>query len=104
VCHYTDRKNRPDQRTFRCQVCGFEAHADHNASVNLSRRIGDRQLRACRDRSAIKAVLMQRHESWKQQQGMENIRPVKREAREGSPRLLCHPSDTCFPRHVIGCP
>src|SRR5258707_5967345 len=42
VCHYTDRKNRPDQRTFRCQVCGFEAHADYNASVNLSRRIGDR--------------------------------------------------------------
>jgi len=81
VCHYTDRKNRPDQRTFRCQVCGFEAHADHNASVNLSRRIGDRQLRACRDRSAIKAVLMQRHESWKQQQGMENIRPVKRRKR-----------------------
>jgi hypothetical protein len=81
VCHYTDRKNRPDQRTFRCQVCGFEAHADHNASVNLSRRIGDRQLRACRDRTAIKAVLMQRHEAWKQQQGMENIRPVKRRKR-----------------------
>jgi len=29
VCHYTDRKNRPDQRTFRCQVCGLTAHADH---------------------------------------------------------------------------
>src|SRR6266446_4755842 len=61
VCHYTDRTNRPDQRTFRCQVCGFEAHADHNASVNLSRRIGDRALRACKDRKAIKAVLMKRH-------------------------------------------
>src|SRR5215469_14658448 len=23
VCHYTDRTNRPDQRTFRCRVCGF---------------------------------------------------------------------------------
>ena len=23
-CHYTDRTNRPDQRTFHCQVCGFE--------------------------------------------------------------------------------
>jgi len=81
VCHYTDRTNRPDQRTFRCQVCGFEAHADHNASVNLSRRVGDRQLRACRDRTAIKTVLMQRHEAWKQQQGMGNSGPVKRRKR-----------------------
>ena len=81
VCHYTDRKNRPDQRTFRCQVCGFAAHADYNAAVNLSRRVGDRPLRACRDRSAIKAVLMQRHEAWKQQQGMGNTSPVKRRKR-----------------------
>ena len=84
VCHYTDRKNRPDQRTFRCQVCGFEAHADHNASVNISRRVGDTQLRACRDRSAIKAVLMKRHEAWKQQQGMEHTSPVKRRKRGAS--------------------
>ncbi len=81
VCHYTDRKNRLDQRTFRCQVCGLEAHADHNASVNISRRVGDRQLRACLDRTAIKAVLMKRHEAWKQQQGIGNIRPVKRRKR-----------------------
>jgi len=81
VCHYTDRKNRPDQRTFRCQVCGFEAHADHNAAVNLSRRVGDIQLRACRDRTAIKAVLMQRHEAWQRQQGSGNSRPVKRRRR-----------------------
>ena len=81
VCHYTDRTNRPDQRTFRCQVCGFQAHADYNAAVNLSRRVGDRPLRACRDRSAIKAVLMQRHEAWQQQQGMGNTSPVKRRKR-----------------------
>jgi Putative transposase DNA-binding domain len=81
VCHYTDRKNRPDQRTFRCQVCGFAAHADHNASVNISRRVGDRQLRACRDRSAIKTVLMQRHEAWKQQQGLGDSNPVKHRKR-----------------------
>jgi len=84
VCHYTDRKNRPDQRTFRCQVCGFEAHADYNASVNLSRRVGDRALRACRDRAAIKAVLMQRHEAWKQQQGRGNTSLGKRRKREKS--------------------
>ncbi len=81
VCHYTDRKNRPDQRTFRCQVCGFEAHADHNAAINLSRRVGDSQLRACKDRTAIKAVLMQRHEAWKQQQGREHTEQVKRRKR-----------------------
>jgi hypothetical protein len=81
VCHYTDRKNRPDQRTFRCQVCGFEAHADHNAAVNISRRVGDRALRACNDRNAIKAVLMRRHEAWQQQQGTEHTRPVKRRKR-----------------------
>lgn len=63
VCHYTDRKNRPNQQTFCCQVCGFEAHADHNASINISRRVGDTALRACRDRNAIKAVLMKRHEA-----------------------------------------
>jgi transposase len=84
VCHYTDRKNRPDQRTFRCQVCGFAAHADYNASVNLSRRVGDRQLRACGDRTAIKAVLMQRHEAWLKQQGKDNTSPVRRRKR-GTP-------------------
>jgi len=81
VCHYTDRKNKPDQRTFRCQVCGFEAHADYNASVNLSRRVGDRPLHAGKDRRAIKAVLMQRHEAWQQQQGQEHTSPVKRRER-----------------------
>ncbi len=88
VCHYTDRTNRPDQRTFRCQVCGFEAHADHNASVNISRRVGDKQLRACKDRSAIKAVLMKRHEAWKQQQGMGNMGPLIRRKRGKSPAAL----------------
>src|SRR5581483_6126572 len=81
VCHYTDRKNRPNQQTFCCQVCGFEAHADYNASINISRRLGDNALRACRDRKAIKAMLMQRHEAWKQQQGMETASPVKRRRR-----------------------
>src|SRR5260370_35672470 len=78
VCHYTDRSNRPDQRTFRCQVCGFEAHADHNASVNISRRVGGKQLRACKDRNAIKAVLMKPHEAWKKQQSMGNMGPADR--------------------------
>src|SRR5262249_52117859 len=78
MCHFTSRKNRPDQRTFRCQVCGFEAHADHNASVNISRRKDDRALQGCRDRKAIKALLMKRHEWWKQEHGLSENKPAKR--------------------------
>src|SRR5216684_4915223 len=81
ACHYTDRGNRPNQQTFCCKVCGFQAHADHNAAINLSRRVGDAQLRACRDRTAIKAVLMQRHEAWKQQHASEYTSGVKRRRR-----------------------
>ena len=78
VCHYTDRKNRPDQQTFCCQVCGFQTHADINGSVNVSRRKGDRALHACKDRKAIKALLMKRHEWWKQEHGMSESQPTKR--------------------------
>jgi len=76
-CHYTDRANRPNQQTFCCKACGFEAHADHNASVNLSRRVGDRGLQACKDRKAIKTLLLSRHEQWKEQHGKSDIKPVK---------------------------
>ncbi len=87
VCHYTSRKNRPDQRTFRCQVCGFEAHADHNAAVNLSRRIGDKALQACRDRDAIKALLMKRHEQWNKDNGKETV-PKPRRQQKASRKAL----------------
>jgi transposase len=84
VCHFTDRANRPDQRTFRCQVCGWQAHADHNAAINISWRVGDTRLRMCKDRKAIKAMLMQRHEMWKQQQNREQTSPVRRRKRGAS--------------------
>ncbi len=69
VCSYTHRKNRPDQQTFCCQVCHFQTHADLNAAVNVERRLGDRQLQACKNKEAIKALLMKRHEAWKRLQG-----------------------------------
>jgi Putative transposase DNA-binding domain len=69
VCHYVDKQNRPDQQTFCCQVCGHKMHADLNASLNIKRRLNDEELRACKDRKAIKALLMQRHQKWKKQQG-----------------------------------
>jgi transposase len=82
-CHYTDRKNRPDQQTFCCKVCGFQTHADINGAVNVSRRKGDRALHACKDRKAIKALLMKRHEWWKQEHGLSESQPTKR--RRGKP-------------------
>ncbi len=69
VCHYPDRTNRPDQQTFCCQVCGYQAHADLNAANNVARRVGDIELQACKGRKAIKALLMQRHQVWKKQNG-----------------------------------
>ncbi len=69
VCHCVERKNRPDQQTFCCVVCGFSTHADHNAATNLAHRKEDTELHACQDRQAIKALLMKRHEQWRKQQG-----------------------------------
>ena len=69
VCHYVDRANRPDQQTFCCQVCGYQVHADINAAINIEHRRGDQELRACKDRQAIKALLMYRHQTWKQLHG-----------------------------------
>jgi Putative transposase DNA-binding domain len=69
VCHYPDRANRPDQQTFCCVVCGYYTHADHNAATNLARRLGDEELHACIRKEEVKAMLMQRHEIWKQKNG-----------------------------------
>jgi len=69
VCHYVDRANRPDQQTFCCQVCGYQAHADLNAAINIEHRYRDSELRVCKDRKAVKALLMQRHEEWKTHNG-----------------------------------
>jgi len=66
VCHYVDRKNRPKQQTFCCRVCGHTAHADINASQNIATRLSDQELRACQNRQEVKALLMRRHEQWKQ--------------------------------------
>ncbi|MCD4684809.1 MAG: transposase [Anaerolineae bacterium] len=36
-CGHVSKANRPSQSEFRCVACGFEAHADHNAAVNITR-------------------------------------------------------------------
>jgi hypothetical protein len=69
VCHYVDQANRPDQQTFCCQVCGYEVHADLNAATNIQCRLGDMELRACKERQEVKALLVRRHQAWKQANG-----------------------------------
>src|SRR5260221_541313 len=69
VCHYVGRANRPNQQTFCCVVCGHRTHADLNAAINIKRRLADEELRACKNRKAVKALLMQRHQAWKKQNG-----------------------------------
>jgi len=38
VCGHCDKANRKSQSQFLCLECGFQANADMNASVNISRR------------------------------------------------------------------
>jgi hypothetical protein len=65
VCHSVDRKNRPDQQTFCCKVCGHTMHADENAAINLARRRYDEELHTCKDRTEVKALLLRRHQEWR---------------------------------------
>src|SRR6266478_8904603 len=69
VCYNVDRANRPNQQTFCCLVCGYQAHADFNAATNVARRVGDTELQACKDRKEVKALLLERHQAWKTQNG-----------------------------------
>ena len=38
ACGCVDKRNRPDQSTFSCVVCGFAGVADHIAAVNIRSR------------------------------------------------------------------
>jgi hypothetical protein len=69
MCYYTDRANRPDQQTFCCMACGYSTHADLNAAINIEHRWGDRELQTCKDRKEVKALLAQRHQAWRKQNG-----------------------------------
>ncbi|SHK64202.1 RNA-guided endonuclease TnpB family protein, partial [Paramaledivibacter caminithermalis] len=36
ACEHIDKRNRPNQSTFKCKACGYEANADYNTSVNIA--------------------------------------------------------------------
>ena len=38
VCGHAEKRNRPNQSTFRCAACGFAAHADTNAACVIAGR------------------------------------------------------------------
>jgi transposase len=40
-CHYVNRKNRPNQQTFCCQVCGHTAHADMVNALKVRTKLLD---------------------------------------------------------------
>jgi len=44
VCGCIHKSNRPNQSTFRCVECGYEANADENASVNIRNRVVSEKL------------------------------------------------------------
>ena len=75
-CHYVDRANRPNQQTFLCRVCRYRDHADCNASQNLASRFGDNQLAACKGKKEVKALLISRHEAWKQIYRLAVVQPA----------------------------
>ena len=74
-CHYPDRANRPNQQTFQCLVCGHQDHADHNAALNLAQRFGDQELAVCKNKGEVKALLLRRHDEWKQKYGLPVVQP-----------------------------
>ncbi len=74
-CHYPDRANRRDQATFACVVCLHSDHADNNAAANLASRFGDTDLAACKNKAEVKALLLSRHENWKQKNRIVVVDP-----------------------------
>ena len=37
MCHHVSQENRKTQDSFKCEKCGFELNADHNAAINIAR-------------------------------------------------------------------
>lgn len=68
-CHFVHRNNRPNQQTFCCQVCGYQANADEAAARNLAQRLHDVELMACQTLNDVKELLLRRHNQWRAANG-----------------------------------
>jgi len=86
-CHYVSRANRPDQRTFRCQACGFTINADENAALNHQARFDDRKMRACTTKDEVRTLLHARHVGYLEQTGGRSL-PARREPAFGRESLM----------------
>lgn len=86
-CHYVSRANRPDQRTFRCQACGFTINADENAALNHQARFDDRKMRACSTKDEVRTLLHARHVGYLEQTGGRSL-PARREPAFGRESLM----------------
>lgn len=75
-CHCVDRANRPNQQTFCCVVCGYQDHADRKAAHTLAGRWGDHELAVCKNKAEVKALLIKRHEAWKQNKRLSVVQPA----------------------------
>jgi transposase len=82
VCQHVSRANRPDQQTFCCQACGLSIHADENAAINHQSRFRDREMRACRSKEEVKALLDARHVAFLEQTARRS-RAARREPASG---------------------
>ena len=57
ACGAVDKASRKSQAVFHCRTCGFRAHADHNAAINILRRntasmlVEDRHQPSCEART-----------------------------------------------------
>lgn len=45
ICGCIEDENRPNQETFKCIECGYEANADFNAANNIKNRVNEAVLR-----------------------------------------------------------
>ena len=43
VCSYTDKANR-NNKSFKCQCCGYEADADYVGALNIKARAEDKEI------------------------------------------------------------
>jgi len=84
-CHFVSRTNRPEQQTFCCQACGLTLHADVNAAINHQARFHDHEMRACRSKEAVKALLDARHVAYLQSSDARSASARREPALHGEP-------------------